>query len=408
MTNVRIFAACLAAVCLLSSCKKDGGGPGGGSITVTEGGQCAWTIAYAKQGSDAAAFVNAFASYTGCSLKSYLETAEQGKNEILIGKTSRQETRDALKDISNGFKIAFQGDKLIIAGTDDTWTAVALYEFEKRILKSKDYLDGGTLKIPSDYSFSKSYDDPQTIARLLGSGYTQFTLSAEKLLSCPAEGTIKVAQGAAGDGTYVYFVLRNGSDSEAKVFKYELASGKQVAKSEVFNGGHCNDITLNTRTSMIYVAHGSANPKLLTPLSAKDLSVGLSKTINTGIGAISYNATRNCYAVSQGGTKLSICDHNFVAVTNYSRTDDTGYTAQGMGSDDYYIYFPMSSSADNILVVYDWNGKYVTTLKINLSMESESMFYAGGSYYVNFHSSGAQLYRITPVLSYTWKGGSSL
>lgn len=402
MANTKVIAACLAVACLLSSCGKDGGGPGAGSITLTEGGQSSWTIACSKQDANAEAFREAFASYTGCSLKSYLETAEQGKNEILLGNTSRQETKDALQDISNGFKIAFQGDKLIIVGTDDTWTAVALYEFEKRILKSKEYLDGGTLKIPSDYSFSKSYDDPQTIARLLSSGYTQFSLTTEKVLNCPAEGTIKVAQGAAGDGTYVYFVLRNGSDSEAMVFKYELASGKQVAKSAVFNGGHCNDITLNTRNSTIYVAHGSAAPKLLTPVSAKDLSVGLSKTISTGIGALSYNAARNCYAVSQGGTKLSICDHNFAVVNNYGRTDDTGYTAQGMGSDDYYIYFPMSSSADNILVVYDWNGKFVTTLKIKLSMESESMFYAGGNYYVNFYSGGASLYKITPVLVYSF------
>ena len=73
-----------------------------------------------------------------------------------------------------------------------------------------------------------------------------------------------------------------------------------------------------------------------------------------------------------------------------------------MGSDDHYIYFPMSSSSDNILVVYDWNGYYIATLKINLSMESESMFYAASNYYVNFYSSGASLYKITPVLSYSF------
>lgn len=389
-----------------------GGQAGGGSVdntvTVTEAGQSSWTIAYANQGSDATAFVNAFSAYTGCTLQNYLESAGQSKNEILIGNTSRQETKDVLKDISNGFRIAFSGDKLVIAGTDDTWTAVALYEFEKRILKSKDYLDGGTLRIPSDYSFSQSFDDPQTIARLLSGGYTQFTLSAEKVLNCPPEGTIKVAQGAACDGAYYYFVLRNSADNQAIVFKYDMKTGQQVAKSAVFDGEHCNDMTINAGNSTLYVVHGSTAPKVLTPIETGNLAVGTDITISVNAGAVTYNALRNCYAISQGGRSLIICDNGFNKLTGYSRTDDTGYTAQGMGSDDYYIYFPMSSSTDNILVVYDWNGRYVTTLTVNLSLESESMFYAGGNYYVNFHSGGAQLYRITPVLSYVWEGGSSL
>ena len=54
----------------------------------------------------------------------------------------------------------------------------------------------------------------------------------------------------------------------------------------------------------------------------------------------------------------------------------------------------------NILVAYDWNGKYKGTIDVPLSMESESMFYAAGEYYVNFYSSGAQLYKISPVITY--------
>ena len=150
-------------------------------------------------------------------------------------------------------------------------------------------------------------------------------------------------------------------------------------------------MTLNTRTSKLYVAHGSAAPKKLTPVAAKDLAVGTVTDISVGTGAITYNAPRNCYAISQGGNNLVLCDAGFNKVQSYSRTDDADYTAQGMGSDDHYIYFPMSGSKDNALVTYDWNGRYITTLKINLSIESESMFYAAGNYYVNFHSGGANL-----------------
>ena len=397
----RVLAAGIVPFALLSACGKEGG-KNESVIKICEGGQTAWTIAYDRLADNAMEFVEAFAAYTGCTPVNYHESTEKNDNEILVGKTSRQESKAALDGIKNGFKIAFQGGKFVIAGTDDTWTAVALYEFEKRILKSSKYLKDGTLEIPSNYSLSQSHDDPQTMARLLQGGFTQFTLKTEIVMSCAGEGVIKVAQGAASDGTHVYFVLRNSGDSQAMVFKYDMATGQQLAKSAVFNGGHCNDMTLNTRTSTLYVVHGSAAPKVLTPIAAGNLSIGLDKSISVGTGAITYNAQRNCYAVSQGGNNLVLCDAGFKQAHSFTRTDDTGYTAQGMGSDDYFVYFPMSSSTDNILVAYDWNGRYVATIKVNLAYESESMFYAAGNYYVNFHSGGAQLYKITPELSYNF------
>ena len=395
-----VLVAGIFAVMLFASCSKEKNVAQ--NITIIEGGQTTWTIAYDKLKGNASEFLNAFAAYTGCTPRSYLESSEQNAQEILVGKTSRQETTEALKGITNGYKIAFQDGKLVIAGTDDNWIAMALYEFERKVLKSSQYMSNGCLNIPDNLSLSESYDDPQMIARLLDHGYTDFTLTTEKVMTCAGEGKIKVAQGAASDGTHVYFVLRNSSDNQAMVFKYDMA-GKQIAKSAVFNGGHCNDMTLNTRTSKLYVAHGSAAPKKLTPVAAKDLAVGTVTDISVGTGAITYNAPRNCYAISQGGNNLVLCDAGFNKVQSYSRTDDADYTAQGMGSDDHYIYFPMSGSKDNALVTYDWNGRYITTLKINLSIESESMFYAAGNYYVNFHSGGANLYKITPVFNYSYK-----
>ena len=397
----RVLVAGIFAVALFAACSKED--KVAKNITITEGGQSTWTVAYDKLEGNAGEFLKAITKYTGCTLESYLEASKQNTNEILVGSTSRPETKEMLSGIKNGFKIAFSGDKLVIAGTDETWTAVALYQFERKVLKSSKYVSNGSLKLPEDYTLSESYDDPQTIARLLNYGYT-FTLNAEKVMSCAGEGDVKIAQGAASDGTYVYFVLRNSGDSQARVFKYDM-TGKQIAKSEVFDGGHCNDMTLNTRTGTLYVAHGTAAQKKLTPVTAKDLSIGMDKNISVGTGALTYNAARNCYAISQGGKDLYLCDAGFKKIQSYNRTDETGYTAQGMGSDDHYVYFPMSGSSDNLLVTYDWNGRFVTSLKVNLALESESMFYAAGNYYVNFHekNKGAQLYKITPELKYTLK-----
>ena len=93
-------------------------------------------------------------------------------------------------------------------------------------------------------------------------------------------------------------------------------------------------------------------------------------------------------------------------VKDYGRSDgmsDT-YCAQGMGSDDSYVYFPMSPikdiSTDNVLVVYGWDGKYIDTLHLPITYESETMFYAAGDYYIVFNRGGASLYRLIPVISF--------
>jgi hypothetical protein len=63
-----------------------------------------------------------------------------------------------------------------------------------------------------------------------------------------------------------------------------------------------------------------------------------------------------------------------------------------MGSDEDFIYFPMSGSKDNVLVVYDWNGNYVTTVTVPMSHESESMFWVNGKYYIAYNTNGEAVY----------------
>ena len=83
--------------------------------------------------------------------------------------------------------------------------------------------------------------------------------------------------------------------------------------------------------------------------------------------------------------------------SSVSREVLENYTAQGMGSDSKYIYFPMSGSSDNILAVYDWDGNFVRTVSLPTTVESESMFFVNGTYYVNFYvagGNGARLCRL--------------
>ena len=87
-------------------------------------------------------------------------------------------------------------------------------------------------------------------------------------------------------------------------------------------------------------------------------------------------------------------DKDLGYVTSHERTKLEGYTAQGMGSDENYIYFPMSGSGQNILDTFDWDGNRICQVILPTPHESESLFYVNGRHFVSFNYDGGTVYEI--------------
>ena len=402
-----MIAAIMLTAFMTCSCDKNTINDDG-SLNLIRNGKSKYSIVYGKETSKSICdnLAEAFKDITGATPSIYLEDSKTGKYEILVGTTGRPESNAALEKIGkNGYAITVSGGKVAVVGTNIIWTSMALKEFEKHILGNPLFHKDKDLVVPGDYSYVQSYDDPQLIAHLVQSG-VEFTLNPTLILNCPGEDSITVAQGAASDGRNFYFLNRSRSDGHSIVFKYDMQSLSLVGKSKEFNAGHANDATFDHGRNRFIAAHGHSEGKILTALDPEALKVLGDIDIPVGSGAITYNKDKAKFAISQGAKTLHITDNDFNLLTSYNRNDDTGYTAQGMGSDDYYVYFPMSGKEDNILVTYDWSGNFATIIHIPLALESESMFYSAGVYYVNFYGGsqkGASLYRVDPVYSYTYR-----
>ncbi len=234
------------------------------------------------------------------------------------------------------------------------------------------------------------------LKELIGSGEAVgIKARLTEVIACEPVGEYRVAQGAACDGSNVYFILRLPEDGNGIIVKYDLKTGKYINKSEPIYVFHGNDMTYDSGKKLLYVAHGSSEGKILTAVDPETLSVTeQSIAIERGAGAITYSPGRNSFAISQGGKSLHFLDSGLKYVRSAERSKPDGYTAQGMGSDEEYIFFPMSGSSDNILQIFDWNGDEITTVTLPTQMESESAFWSDGVYYVNFNYDGARLYRV--------------
>ena len=417
--RILLFAAILASLAVLPSCKEEKqpsspGGSDGNSLVIAENGKTAFRIVYPQALSlHVTNFVRDVERATGATIpKETIKKDNATANEIIVGQSPlRTESDKVLNGIDHGFLIKVQGKKVVIAGTDYAWTVLALEYFAGKLAGDAAYCSGGTFKLPLGYAYTDNEKDPQLIARLLGEGRT-FDLVPVEVGKCPVQNGLNVTQGGASDGENVYLCMKGGEESSTHnsnvaVYKYSLNPFQFVAMSKIFNGHHANDMTFDTRNGRALVIHGSGGAKLITAVEASMKGDPELITTELGIGGITYNPKRNIYGITQGGSKFQTADADFKMIDDFGRNDNmkSTYTAQGMGSDDTYVYFPMSPNSSspekvNILVTYTWDGKYVGNLKIPLTIESESMFYANGEYYVVFNNNGADLYRVYPDLPY--------
>lgn len=329
------------------------------------------------------------------------EKVETDAPEILIGHTNRAETAQVLSSLpANSYTVTIVNGKLVIVGTDDNLTVLALYDFAEKILENPNICAKNKFTINRTDCFSVTCESTITLPDIIRRKLP-YAISDQLVVTCKGVDQYKVGQGAASDGTFAYFALRNSNDTGSVICKYRLDDGTFVANSEVLDLGHANDMTYDAAKKQLVVAHGQSEGKILTIVDPDTLAYIKDVNITHGAGAITYSVGRGSYAISQGGSTLHMLTAELKYTKSYSRITGTGYTAQGMGSDESYIYFPMSGSKDNILQVYDWSGNYATTITIPISMESESMFWVNDTYYVAFIKSGNEyLHRLDFTIIY--------
>lgn len=321
-------------------------------------------------------------------------------HEIIIG--TGRDCEAAVKGLLHGYVIKAVGERIIIAGTDICWTVLGMEAFMREVRSRS---GSSSISFPGSLNIVEDPEDAQLIATFLREE-RKFTLEAESVGVCKGDNVIKYAQGAASDGKYVFFALRAGEDPNGIVYKYTLHPFALVDKTGVFSCYHANDMTYDSRRKKMIVAHSSGDPYGYTLLDVETMERTEVKTSFYTSG-IAYNAKDDVFGITHSGSKYMLSNADFnKTVKDYGRSDgmsDT-YCAQGMGSDDSYVYFPMSPkkdiSTDNVLVVYGWDGKYIDTLHLPITYESETMFYAAGDYYIVFNRGGASLYRLIPVISF--------
>lgn len=98
------------------------------------------------------------------------------------------------------------------------------------------------------------------------------------------------------------------------------------------------------------------------------LQIAETVQLNQDMYAIGYCESRDQYVVGISGTfNFMILDGQLNKVAYYYGKD-TGLVKQGVDCDDKYIYFPQNNKdcTVNQIVIYDWDGNYINTVRVGL------------------------------------------
>lgn len=223
-----------------------------------------------------------------------------------------------------------------------------------------------------------------------------FAFSLKRLLVLTPPDTAEyrnyyVQQGCCTDGTYAYTILENQKINKCSIWKLDLKDWSVVKVQYDLPLDHGNDITYNPVLNQLVVVHNKPNYNRLSFVDPDTLEVVGTRELPYKMFSISYEPSRDQYVIGISGTyQFAVLDSNFNTVAYYYG-EETGFTKQNVDSDEHYIYFGQwkGGSKGNLVMVYDWAGHFVTSIRVKSYQEIESLLHVGDQWYITFYSEKA-------------------
>ena len=203
-----------------------------------------------------------------------------------------------------------------------------------------------------------------------------------------------VAQGAASDGKYVYYMMASTSTQKGRVLKVKLSNNKVVKRGRIINIHHANGMTYDSKRGMLVTCGYGKYRQQLTFIDPNTLEITSQKKLkysyvsnmsgvpenaeNNGIAGIAYIPRYNVYVARSRGKVNGYSNTNNKAKNNIWVFDATTLQAighiytkvcakypelyQSMDADERYVYFllsPGSGQKKNVILALDWNSEKI-------------------------------------------------
>lgn len=200
-----------------------------------------------------------------------------------------------------------------------------------------------------------------------------------------------VQQGCCTDGTYAYTILENQKIGKCSIWKLDMKDWSVVDVQYDLPIDHGNDITYNPVLNQLIAVHNKPNYTYLSFIDPDTLEVAAVQEMPYKMFSISYEPVYDRYVIGISGTyHFAVLDSNFETLAYYEGVE-TGFTKQNVDSDEHYIYFTQwkGGSKGNVVMVYDWEGNFITSIRVKSYQEIESLLHVDDDWYIACYSERA-------------------
>ena len=322
---------------------------------------------------------------------------DNGINEILIGNTSREESKKALAALGdNHWNITVINGKLCIVAVNDVILVEAVEKFTKDYVNAEsDNSTTGILAVQKEISVKGvSEENSHSIYIAKGAELTVDIIPQPKLnVSTFSKGGYKLhsVQGGCTDGKHIYQIFITQDDARGVIVKSDIETQQIVKISDPIALGHANGATYNSDNDTIVVADHK-NEERTTHLHILDAqTLTLQKTVIKDFFAyqIAYNEKTHGYIASSGAW-VYILDGNFNVLQKSSGALTDGYYGQGSCTDgtyyyrlEYYINPDNRKDIRNNLRILDANTREeITLVELPITKETEFISIHDGYFYL--------------------------
>ena len=324
--------------------------------------------------------------------------------ELLLFETARAESNAAMEDLAAAdaaYVIRVTDEKIVVVGATPSASNEALNCFFDLL---EQYTQNGVTALPVGLEITAGKSDVKEpdVGALLAAGRTVHASFLDVFdYPYPRTDGFLDSQGAASDGSYVYFIMKkaDGDREVDRIFKIDMQTWEIVAESEVLPLDHANDMTYDAQTHTHTLVVTNMYEHIVTLIDPDTLTVKETQTLPYGTYGVGYvgGDMPFFFLGYDGENGLVMTDRSFDAMRTTPLASAEGFTGQGMDADSRYAYVPLSpgTEAYNKIQIYSLSdGEHLGDVMLDTTMESETIFHVGEDFYIQFNHNGSKIARL--------------